>query len=392
MPWRLIMFMEKYLLQYDPMILESENIMKIVCFTESLGAGGAQRQLVNLAVMFKVKGHEVAFLTYRQEDFFKRYLDQAGITVYQASSRNYLDRILSVRKYLRTSNADIVLSFLEVPNFIACVSALGSHSWKLITTELSAKPETFKGLRHKIFLIFQRLADKIVCNSKNAEEMWRRNCPHFSEKLTTIYNPIIVDKKETNCQNQCNGFHRTIVIPASYQFIKNPIRLIEAVHRLTSKEREKICIEWYGKKEPRIGDTAAYNQAVQLINAYGLSNVIKLHEQTLDIFRVMEQADAIGLFSMVEGLPNAICEGMMLSKPIIMSRVSDYDMFSSGRGVYLCNPASVESIHEALTLFISASDEELQRMGHANKALAERLFAPEHITEQWMDLFKNMLN
>ena len=156
--------MEKYLLRYDPMILESENIMKIVCFTESLGAGGAQRQLVNLAVMFKVKGHEVAFLTYRQEDFFKRYLDQAGITVYQASSRNYLDRILSVRKYLRTSNADIVLSFLEVPNFIACVSALGSHSWKLITTELSAKPETFKGLRIKIFLLFQRLADKILCN------------------------------------------------------------------------------------------------------------------------------------------------------------------------------------------------------------------------------------
>lgn len=70
MPWRLIMFMEKYLLQYDPMILESENIMKIVCFTESLGAGGAQRQLVNLAVMFKVKGHEVAFLTYRQRGLF----------------------------------------------------------------------------------------------------------------------------------------------------------------------------------------------------------------------------------------------------------------------------------------------------------------------------------
>ena len=171
--------MEKYLLRHDLMILESENIMKIICFTESLGAGGAQRQLVNLAVMFKVWGNEVAFLTYRQEDFFKRYLDQAGIIVYQASSRNYLDRILSVRKYLRTSNANIVLSFLEVPNFIACVSALGNHSWKLVTTELSAKPETFRGLRHNVFLGFQLFADRIVCNSKNAEAMWRQNCPRF---------------------------------------------------------------------------------------------------------------------------------------------------------------------------------------------------------------------
>ena len=366
--------------------------MKIVCFTESLGAGGAQRQLVNLAVMFKVWGHEVAFLTYRQEDFFKVYLDQAGITVYQASSRNYLDRILSVRKYLRTSNADIVLSFLEVPNFIACVSALGNHSWKLVATELSAKPETFKGLRHKIFLVFQRLADRIVCNSKNAEAMWRQNCPHFSKKLTTIYNPILIDEKVLNCQNQCDKSHRTIVIPASYQFIKNPTRLIEAVHRLTPEEKKRICIEWYGKKEPRIGDTAAYDRSVHLINIYNLSNIIKLHEQTSDIFHIMERADAIGLFSTVEGLPNAVCEGMMLSKPIIMSRVSDYDMFSSSGGVYLCNADSVESIQKAISLFINASNEELQRMGNANKLLAEKLFDPEYITEQWMGLFKSILN
>lgn len=380
------------MLRHDPMILESENIMKIICFTESLGAGGAQRQLVNLAVMFKVWGNEVAFLTYRQEDFFKRYLDQAGITVYQASSRNYLDRILSVRKYLRTSNANIVLSFLEVPNFIACVSALGNHSWKLVTTELSAKPETFRGLRHNVFLEFQLFADRIVCNSKNAEAMWRQNCPRFSEKLTTIYNPILIDKKKLNCQYQYDKHHRTIVVPASYQFIKNPTRLIEAVHRLTSEEKKRICIEWYGKKEPRIGDTAAYDQSVHLINKYDLSDVIKLHEQTSDIYHIMERADAIGLFSTVEGLPNAVCEGMMLSKPIIMSRVSDYNMFSSSGGVYLCNADSVESIQNALSLFINASNDELQMMGNANKNLAEKLFDPEYITKQWMDLFKSILN
>ena len=168
--------------------------------------------------------------------------------------------------------------------------------------------------------------------------------------------------------------------------------LIEAVHRLASEEKERICIEWYGKKEPRIGDTAAYDQAVHLVNTYGLNNVIKLHEETSDIFHIMVQADAIALFSTVEGLPNAVCEGMMLSKPIIMSRVSDYDMFSSGKGVYLCDAENVESIQNALTLFINASDEELQRMGTANKALAERFFAPEYIVKQWMNLFKNMLS
>ena len=75
-----------------------------------------------------------------------------------------------------------------------------------------------------------------------------------------------------------------------------------------------------------------------------------------------------------------------------MSRVSDYNMFSSSGGVYLCNADSVESIQNALSLFINASKDELQMMGNANKNLAEKLFDPECITKQWMDLFKNILN
>ena len=33
--------------------------MRILCVIDSLGSGGAQRQMVNLAVGFKSKGHQV---------------------------------------------------------------------------------------------------------------------------------------------------------------------------------------------------------------------------------------------------------------------------------------------------------------------------------------------
>jgi len=366
--------------------------MKIICFTESLAAGGAQRQLVNLAVLFKAKGYDVDFLTYRKEDFFKSYLDDAGIIVHQVSNSNYFNRVFSVRKYIRTSDADIVLSFLEVPNFLACLAAIGRHKWKLITTELSAKQETFSSKKNRLFLWFQRFSDKIVCNSKNAENMWRQNCPQYANKLQTIYNPIIIEKDKLQKNFLGEKTHRNIIIPASYQYLKNPIRLIEAINMLTPEEKEIIRIDWYGKKAPMIGNTVAYDDSCMLVEKYQLGNIVRLHEQTTNIYHVMAQADAIGLFSTVEGLPNAVCEGMMLSKPIIMTKISDYEVFSSSFGIILCEPDSSKSIRNALSKFLSTDKQKLELMGKSNCILADRIFSPERIIEQWHELFNKMLD
>ena len=50
--------------------------MKILLFTDSLGAGGAQRQLVGLAVLLKKKGLEVKVCTYYDIDIYQQYLEQ----------------------------------------------------------------------------------------------------------------------------------------------------------------------------------------------------------------------------------------------------------------------------------------------------------------------------
>ena len=49
--------------------------MKILCVIDSLGSGGAQRQLVQLAIGLKNKGVDVSFLMYHNIHFFKSELD-----------------------------------------------------------------------------------------------------------------------------------------------------------------------------------------------------------------------------------------------------------------------------------------------------------------------------
>ena len=98
---------------------------KIILFIDNLGSGGAQRQIVNLAIILKKRGYDISVLVYADQPFYKRLLDEHGIAVHLISARDYLKRIIKVRKYLRSSAQDVVIAFLETPGFLASVSKIG---------------------------------------------------------------------------------------------------------------------------------------------------------------------------------------------------------------------------------------------------------------------------
>ena len=52
---------------------------RILLFTDSLGAGGAQRQLVGLAILLQQKGYNIKVCTYHYFDFYKSFLDDNKI-------------------------------------------------------------------------------------------------------------------------------------------------------------------------------------------------------------------------------------------------------------------------------------------------------------------------
>ena len=62
--------------------------MNIICFIPNLEAGGAERQLTNLAVLWKKRGHSVQFITYHCQVFYKDILDKNNIPVSQFIYKN----------------------------------------------------------------------------------------------------------------------------------------------------------------------------------------------------------------------------------------------------------------------------------------------------------------
>ena len=163
--------------------------------------------------------------------------------------------------------------------------------------------------------------------------------------------------------------------------------MIEAVDLLSDEMKSRLEINWYGRAEITTGYTEVYEKATAMIKERKLGDTIKLHNETDKIYKIMSESDVVGLFSTVEGLPNTICEAMALGKPIIMSKVSDYDVLVDGNG-FLCDPFSVESILEALENILIASDDELIKMGKQSHHMADLLFDDEIIVNQWIDVIK----
>lgn len=157
---------------------------------------------------------------------------------------------------------------------------------------------------------------------------------------------------------------------------------------MTDEEKNKIKINWYGRKDVTSGDTRAFEEALSLIEKNNLADVITLNEPTKDIANKMYEGDFVGLFSELEGLPNAICEGMMLGKPLIMTKVSDYTKLVDDNNGVLCEWDNPQSIKNAFFAGINLSDEELLQMGMNSKEKANQMFSKDTIIEQWIDIIR----
>ena len=60
--------------------------IRVTCFIDSLGPGGAQRQMSLLAVLLKRRGYDVDVLTYRPVRFFDSVVEEAGVPVRRIAS------------------------------------------------------------------------------------------------------------------------------------------------------------------------------------------------------------------------------------------------------------------------------------------------------------------
>lgn len=356
--------------------------MKIILFTDSLGAGGAQRQLVGLAKLLKYKNYNVKVCTYHNIDFYKNLLVENGIVNDVIYSKKYILRIFAVTKYLKKENPDWVIAYQESPSLIACLAKLLGGKFKLMVSERNTTQ--YIGINEKIRFILYRFANKIVPNSFSQEKFIKDNYPNLSNKITTITNFVDLDKFSFYPKKH-NTTKSLIVVVATVWRPKNTLGLIESV-RILSERNHSFKIEWYGIIE---GHEQYLNSCNELINKYNLHEYIKLLPKTHEIHEKYRLCDYFCLPSFYEGTPNVICEAISTGRPVICSNVCDNPIYvKDGYNGFLFNPNDPKDIANKIEQALLSSTEDYHIMCKNSRDLAEGLLSENIFIEKYINLLK----
>lgn len=358
---------------------------RVLLFIDSLGPGGAQRQMVGLAKLLNDAGYGVKIIYYHPIVFYKANLDEYDIeNECIRGAANKWKRFGKIYNSIKLYRPDVVISYLDSPNIIVCVLKLAGLKYKLITSERNTTQNLNFRERLKFFLL--RKSDVIVTNSFSQKAFIDKYYPNLSSKVNIITNfvytdffcPYVGQKKKIE-KRKC-----IIICVGRNTVQKNVLSFLDALYILNEKGYS-FHVNWYGERyEPY------YTQCVTKCKALQLEHVFTFKLPTNNIVQEYLKADVFCLPSIYEGFPNVLCEAMSCGLPVLCSNVCDNPMIvrNHSNGL-LFNPHDVNDIVTKFELFFKLSSDEKEKMGIKSRMYALRDFSKESFFEKYKQIIES---
>ena len=353
---------------------------KILLFTDSLGGGGAQRQLVGLAKLLNKLNYEISVVTYYPYDFFKKELDENNIhNILLIRGIAPCRRIITFYKYVKSYKPDCIISYQETPSLIACLIKLFGLSFKLIVSERNTTQKLLLKDRLR-FVLYRFCANYVVPNSFSQTNFILQHYPSLSVKTKPIIN--FVDLKYFCPSSHIFRDEKKIIVVASVWEPKNTLNFIEAC-RILNMRGLKYKVEWYGVTELH---SEYINKCMSKIQLYSLENV-SLLPKTQDIKKKYQDADFLCLPSFYEGTPNVICEAISTGLPVVCSNVCDNSIYVRNNiNGYLFDPYIINDIADKIQLMLGLSKDTFEEFAENSRQIAEEMLGSDMFIEKYINL------
>lgn len=353
---------------------------KVLLFTDILGPGGAQRQLVALALLLKRNGFNVFLLDYWDNDFYDDRLNEANIPFKHNYTVGKINIIRMFIKEVYEYSPDVVISYMENPSIVACIGKFCTRKrFKLIVSERNTTQnnDKFTKLRMNLF----RIADYIVPNSFSQTDFINNYYPFLKNKIKTIINFVDTD---LFCPSEPKYYseERRILCVARVVDQKNVKRFIESVG-IVKKSGYHFRVDWYGEPYP----SDYYESCLTMLREQGLESVFFFHPATKDIVSVYRESDIFILPSIYEGFPNVLCEAMSCGLPVIASNVCDNpNILEGAKCGMLFNPLDVQDMADHIKRVLSMPHSDLIAMGNASRIHMLDKFSSDTFVKSYCDL------
>jgi glycosyltransferase involved in cell wall biosynthesis len=335
---------------------------KIALFLSSLRGGGAERVFLNLANEFTNRGFKVDLVLAQKEG---PYLDRVskGIRVVDLEAKRVLFSLLPLLRYLKKENPDILISSMEHVNITSVLAKLLSHSkTKIIarvanTLSFSLKGTKWykRGVRKYGAMLFYRLADEVVTNSKGSADDLSKTLKIPRSKIKVIYNPTVTtDILEKANEKTNHKWLKNKTCPAIlgvgrlFDKQKDFSALIRAFAKLRRTRDAKLIILGEG------GDREKLEELVKVLN---LKDDVDMPGFVNNPYAYMAKTDVYVLSSRWEGLPNTLIEAMACGTPVVSTNCPSgpAEILEDGKYGKLVPVEGVDALAEAIQAILDSS-------------------------------------
>ncbi len=357
---------------------------KIMFYIGSLGKGGAERVVVNLATYFRNEGYEVGIVTtYRLEEEYeepeqvKRYvLEDVNRVVTGSRVKYFISRCKNIRKIWKEEKPDVIMALVGKNNMMALLTSIGLRIPVFISVRSDPNREyAAKSMRLVSKTLFRR-AKGIIVQTEDAKAYFPKSMQKKTRILPNSLDPRFIKARHEGARAQ------EIVMVGRLDANKNHQMMFRAFARL-HKEYPELKLMIYGAG---FEGTDTMPQLKGLAEELGIADKIVWMGRRSDIPDCISKSRIFALTSKYEGMPNALLEAMALGLAVISTDCpcgGPKTVIRDGENGLLIPVDDIDALELALRKILENPEYE-ETLGRNAAKLGVEL-APEKVNRMWKD-------
>jgi len=364
------------------------NTPDLALFIPTLGGGGAERVMVNLARGFSEQGLKVDLVLAKAEG---PYLSQvpSRVRVVDLKASRVLTSLPGLVRYLKRERPAALLSALDHANIVAIwARKIAGIPCRLVVSThatLSKVIENASNARSRVMPLFIRWfypwADAVVAVSQGVADDLVKTTWLPRELITVIYNPIVtpelLEKAKENVVHPWFKPGQPPVILSAGRLTKQKDfpTLIRAFALVRAKHPARLMI---------LGEGEERSKLEALVRELGLENDVSMPGFVENPYAYMARAAVFVLSSAWEGFGNVLVEAMAVGTPVVSTDCPSgpAEILEGGKWGKLVPVGDVEKLAEAIKDVLSESNK-------YNGIIRVQVFKLEKIVDDYISvLFK----
>jgi glycosyltransferase involved in cell wall biosynthesis len=363
--------------------------MRIAYVLTSLGVGGAERQVVQLAERMTARGHAVSLLVLlgRQPEEWPTTLDPARLEM-RKTPMSFAAGLAKARRLLGGFHPDLIHSHTYPANMVARLLGLLGPPVPILSTIHSVYEGPWP--RMLAYRLTDFLSRRTTTVSQAGALRYVRLKAIPASKCSVVANGIDTTEFAPSpgrraCLRAQMGAGEDFVWLAAGRIVpaKDYPNLLHAF-ALIHTEFPNAQL-WIAGEALDSGTAAVH----ALASSLGLSAAVRWLGLRRDMPALLDAADGFALASSWEGMPLAVGEAMAMEKPVVATDAGGVRELVGESGV-IVSAKSPEGLAQAMLALMRATPEARSLLGHAARERIQSRFSMDAKADEWEAFYRGM--